>query len=246
MRSRQPVSSPTTVLNAIQRPLPAGQSGDSICLVEFDRSRFSTADFRSAGIDQPPQIAQSVAKRQAEFLVGRIAARSRLAALGIVQTQVGIGSARQPIWPAGVVGSISHTDSMAAAVVLPANRCVGVGIDLEQVADAQNQAALLSVVNQRELAQLSRSSNMMPLATLLTIVFSAKESFYKGAYGVVRRFFDFDCAELSGINVRCGWLCLKLTEDLCAELPCGSEHRVHFELIEPQVVITSYCWLRRD
>lgn len=72
-----------------------------------------------------------VARRQREYLAGRLAAHAALRALGADCTVVG-RHGQAPRWPAGCCGSISHSDSLAAAIVAPALRWRALGIDLQE------------------------------------------------------------------------------------------------------------------
>jgi 4'-phosphopantetheinyl transferase EntD len=66
------------------------------------------------------------------LMAGRLAAHSALAALGeaprpLLRTPTG-----EVAWPAGFVGTISHTKGLAVAVLAPADRFYGVGVDVER------------------------------------------------------------------------------------------------------------------
>lgn len=124
----------TTALRGARRYLL--DDGTPLYALAFDAARFQPQAFAAAAIACPDSIARSVRKRQAEFLFGRLAARLALgAALGPVQAQaeIAIGTAREPCWPAGSLGSISHGDGCAAAVALAAGQHQGIGIDLERL-----------------------------------------------------------------------------------------------------------------
>jgi 4'-phosphopantetheinyl transferase EntD len=76
-----------------------------------------------------------VEKRQREILAGRRCARLALAQLGIVDVPLLAGPDRAPLWPAAVVGSLTHTDGCAGGycgvVVGESRRFTGIGIDAE-------------------------------------------------------------------------------------------------------------------
>ena len=55
--------------------------------------------------------------RLAEFRHGRACARLALGRIGAGAHDIPVGASREPIWPTGVVGSISHAGTAAAAVV---------------------------------------------------------------------------------------------------------------------------------
>ena len=74
---------------------------------------------------------QNVApKRKREFRAGRAAARAALEACGLSPQPILRDKARRPIWPPGFVGSISHTDHLAAAIAGDQSAFAGLGLDI--------------------------------------------------------------------------------------------------------------------
>ncbi|GAB6041857.1 hypothetical protein [Endothiovibrio diazotrophicus] len=62
-------------------------------------------------------MAGAVAKREAEFLAGRLCARCAFALGDFEETAVAEGEGRAQRWSVGAVGSINHTDGAAVAMV---------------------------------------------------------------------------------------------------------------------------------
>src|ERR1051326_943715 len=62
-------------------------------------------------------IAHCAEKRIQDFAAGRSCAHRALSELGILDFSLLSGTQREPLWPASVVGSITHTTGYAAAVV---------------------------------------------------------------------------------------------------------------------------------
>lgn len=223
------------------RALPgaAGQPALRYALAQVDPAMFSTALYGLAGIGLPAHIAHSVPKRQAEFLAGRLCARAALSVLGQGGLTVGIGDHREPLWPAGIVGSISHNGSFAAAIACPAASLAGIGIDIENIIGAEARAAMAElVVTPAELAYLRALHTGLSLDTLLTLVFSAKESFFKAAFAQVRSYFDFDAVCVSEIDANARTISLRLVESLAPGLAAGAVHQACFELAGPGAVFT--------
>lgn len=90
---------------------------------QFDPGQLAADDFQRSGIEAPPSIQRSVAKRQAEFLAGRLCARAALQQLQRLDWVPPIGDDRAPIWPEHICGSITHSSGRAAAIV--ADKIVG-------------------------------------------------------------------------------------------------------------------------
>lgn len=207
----------------------------AVFAARFPAAGFDPAGFARCGLDCPPHIARSVPKRQAEYLHGRLAAIGALRHIGRETRAIPTGAHREPVWPAGTVGSITHTAGLAAAVALPAARGVRVGIDLERLAEGDALTALAqTVVSASEMERLAPH----PTAAALTAVFSAKESFYKAAFAEVGRFFDFDALAVDRLDPATGSIGFTLRHDLTARLRAGGTVNVHHAWIEPSLVLT--------
>jgi enterobactin synthetase component D / holo-[acyl-carrier protein] synthase len=76
-------------------------------------------------------VANAVESRRREFVTARRCAREALAKLGHAPTPIRSGPQREPLWPAGLVGSITHTSGFRAAAVAPRSVLSSVGIDTE-------------------------------------------------------------------------------------------------------------------
>lgn len=126
-------------------------------------------------------------RRLRSFAHGRYCARRALAGLGIGQVSIGVGESREPLWPPGIVGSITHSTDLAAAAVCRDDVLVGLGIDCEQ-ADRLDASVIKRVCRADELAALEKAGFGLDHAAVL---FSAKESVYKCIWPSVRRFVDF-------------------------------------------------------
>lgn len=214
-----------------------------IHLTRFDMTSFNAELFAINGIACPPSVARSVHKRQAEFYFGRLVARKALSELGIVEAEVRVGASREPVWPSGILGSISHTHVLAAAAVMSVGKCKGVGIDIEHVVGEKTSAALkATVVSLDELAYLESLVGALSLNALLTIVFSAKESFFKSAFSEVGRYFDFSAARVVRLDMERGLVSLELTQTLCDAFPMRRVCDVGFCFIAPDVVLTYFVW----
>ncbi|MCC4623125.1 hypothetical protein LL973_01990 [Xanthomonas campestris pv. nigromaculans] len=57
-------------------------------------------------------------------------------------SQTASGKSREPMWPAQVIGNISHVARLAAAAVVRSGRWRGIDIDLEHVVGAYARNAL--------------------------------------------------------------------------------------------------------
>ena len=139
----------------------------------------------------------SVAKRRETFRMGRSAAHRALQALDADTQPILAGPLRDPRWPDGILGSISHTDDVGMALVAPADETDGVGIDIERRRDAPELVG--QVLRPEELGWIEdRPADQRP--DLVMAVFSAKETIFKAFFPRVRVFFGFEAASLEPIH----------------------------------------------
>ena len=135
-------------------------------------------------------VAHAVEKRVREFAAGRLTARAALVALGHEPVPLLIGPDRMPAWPAGVVGSITHTDGYCVAVVGSATQFAAIGVDAECV-EAMSPSLWPLTLHAEEFASLKNLDEAARLQ-MTTIIFSAKEAFYKCQYPLTRRWIGFE------------------------------------------------------
>ncbi len=131
-------------------------------------------------------VAGAAPKRRREFAAGRACAHAALAQIGRDQAPLGRDEKGRPLWPAGLVGSITHTEGYAAALVARAGDFRGVGLDAEHVGRVTPDLwpRLFDAAEREGLAPLPEP---MERATLL---FSAKEACHKAGQERVLRFHD--------------------------------------------------------
>jgi 4'-phosphopantetheinyl transferase EntD len=134
-------------------------------------------------------VGRAVPKRVQEFAAGRLCARRALAEFGIVDFPIRAAEDRQPIWPDAFVGSITHTEGYGAAVVAERRRMHALGLDSEIVGRVK-VALWASICTQSEIAWL-RSLPASEQAVAATLIFSAKEAFYKCQYPLTRERLNF-------------------------------------------------------
>ncbi|MBB5211302.1 4'-phosphopantetheinyl transferase family protein [Microbulbifer hydrolyticus] len=207
-------------------------AGTGVCLVtcEFDLASYQPELFVELGVAMPESIARSVPKRQAEFLAGRYAAALALQHLAPVRhqdVQVGIGEKRNPLWPTGVVGSISHVDGMAVCAVSHTADKDYLGIDVEVVMSTRVCREVARIVSTRQERELLCGLGLSERVAL-TLIFSAKESLFKALYPSVRDYFGFEVAEVTELHLEEQTLVLTLTERFAAGHKLPQDYQCQF------------------
>ena len=134
-------------------------------------------------------IRSAVPRRRAEFAAGRWCARRSLAELGYPVTPILVGHLREPLWPSGAIGTITHTETLSAAVVARSDSWSGIGIDLLEVAAAGR--ILGEVDGLISDSEEERCAEALVGANARALLFSAKESVIKAISHRLQRFVDF-------------------------------------------------------
>lgn len=132
--------------------------------------------------------ALSVPKRRAEFLTGRKCAHVALSRLGVPSTPILRGPKREPIWPEGVVGSITHCGNYCAAAVASSEKDRWIGIDAESTESLP--AGIIDVIASPSEIQLA-AVVMREIPNWDRLIFCAKESVFKAWYPCHQTWLDF-------------------------------------------------------
>ncbi len=138
-------------------------------------------------------IANAVESRRREFITARRCARRALSALGHPAAAIRSGPRREPLWPAGVIGSITHCTGYRAAAAARRGDLVSLGIDAEPCAPLPDGVAE-QVTLAEERALLAGLASSDPAIHWDRLLFSAKESVYKAWYPLTGRWLGFEDA----------------------------------------------------
>ena len=142
-------------------------------------------------------VARAADQRRREFATGRACAREALARLGVPAAAIVPGTGREPGWPDGVVGSITHCDGYRACAVARRADLAALGVDAEP--DGPLPGGVLErVASPAERAQLAELAAAVPGGPCFgRLLFSAKESVYKAWYPLTGRWLGFGDAAVT-------------------------------------------------
>jgi 4'-phosphopantetheinyl transferase EntD len=140
-------------------------------------------------------IEKAVEKRRVEVTNARTCARRALAGLGLGHERTAIlrGAKGQPLWPDGVVGSMTHTKGYYAAAVAESAKVRSVGIDAEEHGELP-AGVLRHIAFGAELSWIAAADSSAVWWERL--LFSAKESVYKAWFPLTGRWLGFEDAAL--------------------------------------------------
>jgi 4'-phosphopantetheinyl transferase EntD len=135
-------------------------------------------------------ISHCAQKRIDDFARGRACAHRGMHELGLGEFSLLAGEKREPLWPPGIVGSITHTTGFAAAVVARRIEIESLGIDCEVVdsVDADLWERICTPAEQEFLGQLPEAQARQQAA----LIFAAKEAFYKCQFPLSHEWVGFE------------------------------------------------------
>ncbi|MGH3794031.1 MAG: 4'-phosphopantetheinyl transferase family protein [Pseudonocardiaceae bacterium] len=141
-------------------------------------------------------ISRAVQKRRREFRTVRHCARRAMRELGIPPAPVLSGERREPLWPPGVVGSLTHCTGYRAAALARTRDLLTIGIDAEPheplPPGVQGVVAL-----DEEAARITELAATYRAQCWDRILFSAKEAVYKAWFPLTRSWLGFEDATVT-------------------------------------------------
>ena len=193
--------------------------------------------------EEAQYIGKAVLKRVQEFAAGRLCARALLSEFGVKDFPVTVADDRQPVWPEALVGSITHTQGLCAAVVAERALLRAVGLDSE-VAGSVKAELWPSICTPAEIEWL-RSLAESERTIAATLIFSAKEAFYKCQYPLARERLSFQDArvEVFSLGAARGEFNIHATRRIAlaahAELPMRGRYLIHENYLSTGIALAS-------
>ncbi|MER8608589.1 4'-phosphopantetheinyl transferase superfamily protein [Mesorhizobium sp. M0976] len=141
---------------------------------------------------------RAVPKVRRQSGAARVIARTLLGQLGfpplpILKTRSGV-----PIWPAGMVGSLAHHDTVAAAAIAGTKRIAALGIDIEPNEPLpENLIELIATPNEQRMYDL----RLLQRRDLFVL----KEAVYKAYFPLYNDFLEFQDVEID-LPARLGYV----------------------------------------
>jgi len=187
--------------------------------------------------EELPLLDGAVEQRIAEFATARDCARRALRALGAPDGAILRGPKREPLWPAGIVGSITHCTGYRAAAVAFAADMLTIGIDAEPHAPIEER------VTRRVLVEPERDwiTTAEPGIHWSRLIFSAKESVYKAWFPLARCWLGFEDAVVT-IDPAAGSFRARLLIDPPAGVPAVFPGRF---IVKDGLVVTAIAVRRQ-
>jgi 4'-phosphopantetheinyl transferase EntD len=179
----------------------------------------------------------AVQKRRESFTAGRTCARQALRAIGMPEVPILRGREQEPIWPEGIVGSITHCDAYCAAALAYDRDFISLGIDAE-TNEPLTDGVLALVALQAEIDWLRRA----PKSFLCwdKLLFSIKESVYKSWYPLARCWLGFEQV-LVAIEPETESFIATVLSPTSAQAPRDMLSFQGRYLVEESLIVTAIC-----
>ncbi|MRS90083.1 enterobactin synthase subunit EntD [Enterobacteriaceae bacterium RIT714] len=203
-------------------------AGQTVHRITFDPATFTDIDL--LWLPHHAELTDAGRKRKTDHLAGRLAAAHALRDFGITALPA-IGVNGEPLWPAGIVGSITHTANCAMATVCDHPHRL-VGLDCELILDPQEAEDIKDGILFETEESVLRPGDI-PFSQALTLVFSAKESLFKALFPCVKEYMGFDCARVTALEEQ--HLTLALTRSL-AGFSAGDCFTIHWQRENERII----------
>jgi len=148
--------------------------------------------------------------RQKEFLLGRYSSKINFNHNFHYELRdLNIGEHREPVWPNGFIGSLSHSRTYVVSALAKNDSIEYLGIDIEYIGRVGTGVAQKILIDKDV-----TNADGLTTDQVLTLIFSAKEAFYKALFPKYGRFFGFESAYISNISFSNKSFNLSLSVDL--------------------------------
>jgi enterobactin synthetase component D len=146
----------------------------------------------------PAEMKNVALVRKQEYIAGRFCAFQAAKMAGFDLTELPTAVTREPVWPLGVIGSITHSRQMAISCVSLSNKFSSLGIDAEELMKSSLGTEVENTIaSVEELALVKKDESQKGI----TVLFSAKEALYKALFPLARTFIDFKEVKLVDLDM---------------------------------------------
>jgi enterobactin synthetase component D len=186
----------------------------------------------------PSDLSGAAEKRKLEFISGRYCAFMGCKELGFNLIKLERGASREPLWPSGIIGSISHTDGVALAIVGLSDKTKGIGVDIEGFIPEKKFTTIERMVlteNDKNFLE-KYSKDHIKKSELYTIIFSAKEALFKLLFPECQCYFDFREADIVSINQGSGEITIEVVSKKEEMKDYLGSYIGHFSLVDNRAI----------
>ena len=176
--------------------------------------------------------------RLREFSAGRYCAHRAVESFGVAAVPITQRADGRTRWPEPLTGSITHSEGLAFAALARNQHLRAIGIDVEHIGRFTPGLWRLVLVDSE-----MEHVEALPLsaqARVATVIFSAKEAFYKCQYEVTQRWMAFrDVAvDLHSVGLEQGYCAIR-PASACSPFNCGVDPPLVSFAVSRDLVMTA-------
>ncbi|WP_195880822.1 4'-phosphopantetheinyl transferase family protein [Methylomonas albis] len=186
--------------------------------------------------EELPLINGASVKRIGEFCAGRYCAHQVLEQLGFSHVPVLKNEHGAPVWPKGIVGSISHSSEMSIAVAARSEDIQALGVDIQYYDRPFPDQTFATLFRHQEIRSILSAQRGLADRFAYSI-FASKESVIKCIYNAFGYWLDFTDI-LIEIDLTRGWFLISIPKKRAFNRP-GWFGRVYFDT----AYISTATWL---
>lgn len=190
-------------------------------------------------VDYQHLVPKSVSKRsekgKREFILGRLCAQVDLDDIQFIDRD----ETGKPVWPKGLVGSISHSKDFAIAAHSVDKRIKSIGIDIERLVDDKRVSVIKKMTLTESELRFLDSFQECTQKEIATILFSAKETLYKLINPLSHCFINFHEGIFRNYNEKTGEYQIELSSDKRELKPFLGIYTGHVFKIDKNIVTVS-------
>ena len=193
-----------------------------------------------ADVEPPSHVLPTAAvHRRKEYAGGRACALRALQVVGSSEAADLPGDTDGvPVWPDGMLGSITHSKGLCAAVAGTTTDLQIIGLDLERT-DRLKAAAIQRIVHATE-ADFVQGDQLRG-----SILFSLKEAFYKAQFPQWRTTANFEDLALD-VDLSVGTASVNYISDRFNSELVDQANVLQFRFALVESFVVSVCWLRAE
>ncbi|MAR90223.1 MAG: 4'-phosphopantetheinyl transferase [Pseudomonadales bacterium] len=196
--------------------------------------------------DEEALIARAVDKRKREFRAGRHCAHALLHQVGANCDALLKGRQREPAWPAGWVGSITHSGEQCVVAIASSRHYHSIGLDVEQASPLGEDIRdlICSPGEQDQIAKWQLLSGQdLASSALSKVIFSAKESVHKVYFPLNYHTLDFLDAQVELHPPTGGFVARILRPEPAPQQPI---HELQGRYLVASDYVATFIGLRRE
>lgn len=196
-------------------PTGPGRGPESVrssVIHELFPSDVETVTFDETGLDddsalqalypvEVEQIGAAVESRRVEFAAARACARQAMDRLGLAPGPIIRGGRGMPVWPEGVVGTLTHTEGLRGAALARSSAVRSLGLDVESHGPLPD-GVLDAISLPEEVAWVRAARADVKSVHWDRVLFTAKEATYKAWFPLTRRWLGFADAHITVVTTR--------------------------------------------